>query len=366
MIKIAYDVSFLCLLLFTFALQKPQTIVASYICAALYIIFSQRRIIIKSYNLLAWGVATGICMLAFISFNHGITPLFYLIVTPILIISAKQFANQSLEHITVCLRNFYWLFVFTIAIGLAAYWDEAEPLGAIIPGASTNGLPSYLIVVQISYSLIFYLKKNRLPVISSIATLIVAIFGLGRASMIVAALILLFSIFTNAITSKSDRKILFRSAAIATLPLVLYLYESHNYIFIFVEQLIQGSKFSASVMDDARKVQIDDYFNKLDAWRFLFGADYSNTSINQYFGGKPDNSYIRLHAYFGISGFFLVMISLLLIAISDRLKTQKIIALILISMSLLRATTEAIFFPSVLDFFYFLYLFIFFRFSKKR
>jgi hypothetical protein len=363
--KIVYDVSFLCFLLLTFALQQPQTIVASYVCAALYIIVSQRNIIIKSSNLLAWGGATVICMLPIISFNHGITPLFYLVVTPLLIISAKHFTNQSLEHITFCLRSFYWLFVLIIAIGLAVYWGEAEPLGSIIPGTSTNGLPSYLIVVQIAYSLACYLKTNRLPIFSSITTLMIAFIGLGRASIIVATLILFFSIFANTITSKSDRKVLFRLVAVTILPLVMYFYESHNYIISVVEQLIAGSKFSASVMDDGRKVQIDDYINKLDTWTFLFGADYSNTSIEQYFGGRPENSYLRLHAYFGISGFFIVFTSLLLIAVSNRLKTQKIIALTLISMSLLRATTEAILFPTVLDFFYFLYLFIYFQFSKK-
>lgn len=365
--KIIYDFTFLTLLLSAFIVQLPATIAASYFLSVIYITLGLRQVSIKETDLFSWGLAASACLLAALTFNHGGTPIFYLALSPFLYLSARYLAANSDGHVIACLRNLYWIFVLGIALGIGANWDDPEPLGAIFPWSSTNGIPSYLIVIQIAYSLAYYLKHNRLPVISSMATLVVAFFGLGRGSIIASALIFLISISVNLTIAKSliDRIIAFRLLIVATPPLAIYVYNNFDEIFFAIDLLIEGSKFSGGVLDEHRGRIIADYLNKIDAWTLLFGMNYSGTSIVQYYGGNPHNSFIRMHSFYGLAGIIIIFIPVLVIALSNRVMAQKFIAVIFISISLLRATTEPIFFPSTLDFFYFLYFIIFFRFSKK-
>jgi hypothetical protein len=131
------------------------------------------------------------------SFNHGITPLFYLVLSPFLIAASNAFSKKSLDEVNLILKSVYYILSIIIFLGLLANLDSPEPLGAIIPWVSTNGIPATIIVLQIAYSISYYLKYNRLPLLSAIFTLIIAVFGLGRGSMIVGFAILIFTLIVN-------------------------------------------------------------------------------------------------------------------------------------------------------------------------
>lgn len=366
--NIIYDTCFLSALLLAFSIQQPATIVATYVLCAVYIMMAYDQFTFSKDQIFIYAGITIPCLLAVLNYNHGLTSAFYLLALPLVIVAAKIFANKAHEHIILCLSNVYWLFVVALAVGLAMHWDDPEPLGAIFPGSSTNGLPSYLIVVQIAFSIAYYLKNNRLPLLSAIATLVVAVFGLGRGSMITAALILLFSLFINVSVagSKTDKNVFLIAAGLMVLPLGFYSYNNYDELVSAVDLLIEGSKFSGGVLDEHRGRILMDYLNKIDVWSLIFGTDYSGTSIVQDYGGNPHNSFIRVHSFYGIAGLLYVALPLFVVAISGRRRVQKNIILILIIFALLRATTDPIFFPSTLDFFYFLYFFIFFNFAERK
>lgn len=366
--KIIYDTFFLSMFLLAFSVQQPATIAATYIMCALYIFIEKDRFNIDKNIILIYAILTVPCLLAVLNYNHGLTSAFYLFTFPLIFIAAKIMFNKSHDHILLCLRNLYWLFVFGIFVGLALNWENSEPLGAIFPGSSTNGIPSYLIVVQIAFSIAYYLKNCRLPLLSSTVTFVVAIFGIGRGSIIVAALILLFSIFINATSSRliNERKIIFILTGILSLFFGLFLYNNYYELIASVQLLIEGSKFSAGVLDEHRVRMVADYLNKIDGFSLIFGTNYNDTSIVENYGGNPHNSFIRVHSFYGIAGLFYVAIPLFLISISNRRRDQKYITFFLILLTLIRATTEPIFFPSPLDFFYFSYFFIFFNFANRR
>jgi hypothetical protein len=353
----------MCLLLIGFIIQKPVTIAATYMVAALYLVSNQKNILFKNQHILIWALMAGVCMLASLTFNHGATPIFYLTVTPFLFLSARHLANKCHVHIVDCLKNVYWIFAIAIAIVIVKNWDDPVPL-EVFSWSSTNGIPSYFIVVQIAYSLVYYLKSNRLPILSAIATLSVAVFGLGRGSMVTATLILLVSIIFNVTFSKSiaDR----RNVLILIAITIIIMVANYNDISSAVDLWIEGSKFSSGVLDEHRGRMINDYLKNIDGWTLIFGMDYAGTSISQYYGGNPHNSFIRIHSFYGLQGLLFIFFPLLFIIASNREGIQKVVAIVFISLSLLRSSTETIFFPSTLDFFYFLYFFIFMKFSKKR
>lgn len=366
--QVIIDTSTLVLLLGLFTVQLPATLVGSYFIAFVLVLTKVSTLRFRQGAFLAFLLCLAFFTIPALTFNHGGTPLLYLFISPFLALLACDFSKNSIDHIRTILRNTYWIFVIFIGFALALHWDKPEPLGSILPWASTNGIPSYLIVVQIAYSIAYYLQFNRLPLLSASATFVICIFGLGRGSIIVASLILFICLFGNTllIKVKKDRLILLSLILIGLGPLIFIFYYSSREIFEVIGALFDGSKFSSGVLDEHRGRILSDYLGKLDVVGLLLGTSYEQTSINQLYGGNPHSSFIRAHSFYGILALCAIFLPVLALALSKRDSIQKFISILLVLLALIRATSEPIFFPSTLDFFYYLYFLLFFRFSKKR
>lgn len=368
MVNVFFDSIFLAVLLVLFALQQPESLVVGGILCALYALVKSDFFSIDLYRLVVCLLVIPICLIAVFRLNHDFVPVFYLFSTVSALYAANRFSSFPLKHVRFCLEIVFWIAVFGIAGGLALHWEATEPLGELIPGSSTNGLPSYLIVVQIALSISVFLEKNKLPVLSALATLVVAVFGLGRGSIIVAFLVLLFSFFVNyfVVRSEAEKNILVRLFfGIFFLSVVLGAVGYAGYLGL-MDDWVEGSKFSAGVLDPHRGYMLADYLGKLDAWSLLFGADYSGTSIESIYGGNPHNSYIRLHSYYGIFGLLVVVLSPFAIFATNKGFSFKWIVFVLVLLVLIRAVTEPILFPTLLDFFYVLYFLVFWKHAPSR
>lgn len=361
------DVFLLLLLLILFTAQLPATIFFAYALSALYLAARAKNIFVDRLHLNIFGGFTAISTLPALTFNHGITPVFYLLLTPILLLLAVNFSAKPLDHVLKVLKYVTWIFITLILALAAANWDQAEPLGSILPWTSTNGLPSYLIVVQIAYSIAFYLFSGRLPLISSLATFFISLIGLGRGSIIIAGLITIFSFTANAVcekkTTASFSARIFSKIIFAPLAFCLTYYWAD--ISEQADLWIEASKFSAGVVDEHRSAIISDYIGKLDLLSSAIGADYSGTVINTHYGGNPHNSYIRLHSFYGAASVAAIFLPLVLILIAPVRRSHRAVVFTLIGCVLLRAYSEPILFPSTLDFFYFLYFAMFFSYGEK-
>jgi len=352
-----------------FVVQLTATIVGSYIICALVILFNANTVQInrRHFEFILAGIF--FCFLSAASFNHQVTPLFYLAMTPLLLWVASNFSSNSLAVIRSSLRNTFWIFSIFIFSGLILHWDEPEPLGAILPWTSTNGFPSYLIVLQIAYSLSYFLEFKRLPLSSCFITLIVAAFGLGRGSMIVGVAMILSSLFLNIAILKSskDQWWAFRIFPIFIGAIYIFYIYNAGSILSMIDLWFENSKFSNGVLDEHRGRMLIDYLEMLESpLRLFFGASYEHTSINDVYGGNPHNSYIRVHSFYGLFGLLIVFVPLISLFISRKNRIQKFVFALFIIFALLRAVSEPIFFPSTLDFFYFVYFFLFFNFAKKN
>lgn len=368
MVNVVFDSIFLAALLVLFALQQPESLVVGGILCALYALVKSNFFSINLSWLIVCLLVLPICLIAVFRLNHDFVPVFYLFSTVSALYAANRFSSFPLKHVRFCLEIVFWIAVLGIVCGLALHWGAAEPLGELIPGSSTNGLPSYLIVVQIALSISVFLEKNRLPVLSALATFVVAIFGLGRGSIIVALLILLFGVFVNFfVVSAGARKSIFGRLFVVFvfLSVLLGAVVYFDY-FTVMQELIERSKFSAGVLDSHRGDMLADYIGKLDAWSLFLGADYSGTSINTTYGGNPHNSYIRLHSYYGIFGLLLVVLSVFAMFAANKRFVCKSVVFILVFFALIRAVTEPILFPTLLDFFYALYFLIFWKHAPSR
>jgi hypothetical protein len=362
------DTAAIVLLLCLFIVQLPIAIASSYILGLLFLVFGASSAELKTKYVEIYVVVILFCLPAATTFNHGLTPLFYLIFSPSIVFLVIHFTNNSLDHVTKVLRNVFWAYIFGVATVLFLHWDEPEPFGAVFSWSSTNGIPAYLIIVNIAYTVAYFLKYNRIPIHPAAITLVVAFFGVGRGSIISASVLLVLGICINlfVVKSKQDIALAPKIALIALLPVLALIYSYADLITTQYEMFVEGSKFEEGVLDVHRGYMLSDYLDKLDALSLFIGTSYDGTSINLYYGGNPHNSFIRVHSFYGLFALLFVFAPLFLMWLSNRDRTQTTVIFLFAVVALMRATTEPILFPTPLDFFYIMYFVLFFRFARQK
>lgn len=365
MLKIVFKSGFLIALMMAFVLQRPETLLFGGVLCAVYAASNRKSFHVKWSELFVVLIVALICGFSVLSFNHGLSPIFYLFSTFAIFYAAMHFNSSSIKELSLSLRIVFWLAIFAIGWVLLKYWDFPEPFGEIIPGSSTNGIPSYLIILQIALSLAVFLERKRLPITSPIFTLAVAVFGLGRGSIVVACIILTSSIVINFSLNqmtRTTRLAIMLLMALAVL-IVLFVFGSYFDYGLINDNLVGQTKFSEGLLDPYRAEIFDEYLSKLDYFSLLFGADYSGTVIATQYDGNPHISYVRTHAYYGFFGLLFVVFSPMLILLSNKKLLYKFVFLSFILFALIRALSEPLLFPTLLDFFYFSYFFMFFRYA---
>jgi hypothetical protein len=85
----------------------------------------------------------------------------------------------------------------------------------------------------------------------------------------------------------------------------------------------------------------------------LFGADYSGTVIEYEYFGNPHIAYIRTHSLFGFPLTLLVLLSPGFLLLARKALADKMVFFVFIGVVAFRALSEPLFFPTLLDFFYF-------------
>jgi hypothetical protein len=359
--KILYDIIFLSLYFFLYVLQLQSTIILSYVVAAIYAFFCLKGIKTSKIIFKIYSIVAGLFLLSIINFNHGFTPLFHLIFLPVILLIADYFSKKKLVDLYQIFRAFQYQNIFLVTLGLLYNYNEIDPIGSIIPWVSRNGITSVLIVCQIIFSFMTYLYNKRFPIFSSLLVVIISFYGLGRGSIIVSILLLLYGIFLNIANTRSN--LIKISSVIVVIGLFFY-FSSNTETITLVENIEDGlnqTQFGQGYTDEARTSINNEYISNLDPWHFLFGSSYNNTSIEKYFGGNPHNSFIRLHSYYGIFGIIVLLNLLISILIAKRNATIKFVLLGLLLLLLFRAYTEPILFPSSLDLFFLMMVALFFR-----
>lgn len=223
------------------------------------------------------------------------------------------------------------------------------PLEDLIPGQSSNGVTSYLLVALINYAIAKYAVCRSSSIFVSFLTLVICYIGYGRASLIVGLLVL----FANLLLFLGKKYLIFLICFALVFSRELYLIYA-----VDIEFLVYSTKLGAGLYDQHRELQISDYMSAINPVTLITGASYAGTSIESLYNGNPHNSYIRAHNIFGLV--YLVSILVLpFLLISFRVFSSRIVfPLGLLLLLFLRAATETIIFPTLFDLFYFSICFI--------
>lgn len=268
---------------------------------------------------------------------------------------------SSVVGITVALHLFNYVRITAFAIKATLYItqfililyvllsSEEFPLETITQGSS-NGVTSYLIVLQAVH--VFYSIKylNRAPFYSALITLYLCYVGYGRGSLISAAIITsycMFFLFFN--FNGYLKKIIIGGIFSFVIFYFVYIYIDSIYYYFIVK-----TKLSAGLIDSSRLSMYSDYFTNLDAYGAIFGGSYSGTAIELLYGGNPHSSIVRAHYIFGLP--FLIVIFFIFTWAFFKTKF-KILYFSTVGVIFFRSMSEPFLLPSQMDFFLFLILF---------
>ena len=346
------------LVLGSFVSQIPIVIGIGTLVCALYVYASWAHFPVAFEKVATLMIICLLFLPAFLKPYHGLSPLFYFFSTVVTFFAAKSVSQSSPLVLLTAFRTLYVVSLGAIGVVLYLFWGNPEPFGMVIEGSSTNGIPAYLIVVQIGLSLCFYLVHRRLPLWPTVATAAVAFYGNGRGSLIVASFLicatLVLNLLPTAARQRGSQIRLFAMFLAAAVGLAFYGVELGDF-------LARHTKLSAGIMDTNRLEIWNDYAEKLGPFTLLFGADYAGTIIETQYNNNPHIAYIRTHAFFGLPLTMLAIVSPAIVLFSRKIFSAKLVFFTFIGLGALRAYTEPIFFPTLLDFFYFTYFWIFFN-----
>lgn len=340
-----------------FAYQATYTFVGgTALCAVFLVIY--RRLLRFDAEMATRGIIVLFLLCpAFFKPGHGFSPVFYVFSTAIAFLTALVISRFSAMAIHRAATIVYWFLAALVLMVLAIFWGSPFPFGEVVEGSSTNAIPAYMIIVQLLLCTTSFVVNGRAPILTPLLTFLIAFFGSGRGSLVVGGLIVGGSLIINLFPRNVSP--LYRIALIA-LSLAAMAYLALNIQELY-EYVAQYTKLSVGVVDENRLGILNDYLATITPVTFFLGSEYEGTLIDILYKGNPHISFIRTHSFFGIFGLLLAALSPLVVFFARAPWSVKFPLGFFVTMAVLRAATEPILFPTLLDTVYFLMIMLFFR-----
>ncbi len=155
-------------------------------------------------------------------------------------------------------------------------------------GLSKNYPGCLLVMLCCFWGFVKYIYYKELPLLLPIASMIMAYFLDGRASLICLVAMVLFCL--------SYRKK--RYIMLSTILVALFLLACWDYIVFYYDSTSVNSKGM-----ETERIEIwNSYFENLDLPTFLFGLETRNLPFLKFYSGNPHNSLLNFHYRMGIIG----------------------------------------------------------------
>lgn len=340
-----------------FAYQSIYTFVGGTALCVVFVIFYRKLLDIDAEFATRALLVLLLLTPAFLKPGHGFSPVFYLFATAISFLTARVMSRFAATAIHRAATIIYWVCLAMVSAVLVLYWDSPTPFGEVIEGSSTNGIPAYMIIVQLLLCVTSFVVKGRAPILTPVLTFAVAFLGSGRGSLVVGGLLIAGSLIINLFprhVSPLYRITLVTLSLFAMVELALNIQELYDYVARY-------TKLSVGVVDENRLGILNSYLSTITPTTFFLGSEYQGTIIDIQYKGNPHISFIRTHSFFGIFGFLFAILSPFVVLFARAPWSLKLPLGFFVALAVLRAATEPILFPTLLDTFYFLMIFVFFR-----
>lgn len=343
-------------LFYSFVLQTPLiTVLSLFIsifCLFYYLFFFKLR-----YNsALLVAVLFFTCSLGMFKISHDISKLFYLVQFSVLLILC-QFISENPRRYFKTIKALFYSFLILSYYVLIVNFEKHEPLSHFIEGSSQNGIPSYLLILFLSYLFCSLYFDRKLPLLPAILCLVISFYGEGRGSLVISIAVFLICYLYLFLKPNPTKGFSGKLLVLSAISIAVVF--SINFTFI-VDFVVTGSKLSVGLKDTNRLDILYSYLDSLTYYEILVGGSYDDNIVSTKYLGNPHIAYVRLHAFFGLLPVILVILSPLMI-LFKKLSINNFFLFLIISLYLARAISEPVLFPTALDFFYFMSFFIFFH-----
>lgn len=290
---------------------------------------------------------------------HGnLEALFYAVTSLVSLLFAYWLAKQDKEKVvTLSLFVLTFFYLFFIYSG-TKHGFQPNDINNYFIESSRNAVSTVALLFQILYSATYYRARNKLPKITPIITLLIAIFSYGRSGIALSALLVMISFASVFWHSKALYKLFFLFLVLALSVLLLQYIEAIKYV-IFTE-----TNFSSG-LDTPRTQMIREYIARLDLSSIILGKDLSTIAIINQYNNNPHNSVIYGHSQYGV--FYIVLLLGLSLIIIRRTLFRKggIIYAALIFIFFIRILSDKISLPGVFDYIFY-YIFYVIYFDNKK
>ena len=347
-IRTAFILALQILMVLSIATRHPVVLALFVLCTGALILFEHNKIeFSQRYKSLA--IFTMVSAAAVLPLNVFINPnvVFHFTILAGCLFSGFYAARKGIDYAEA---SKFLLILFQSYIFIYLYYKgtETQPLEDIVKDSSSNGITSYLVCLQINYSIAMMVIHRKVSIITSILTLWICVIGYGRGSIIAAAGIMLLNISFFAFSTK----LLSVRMAIVLGSVAFVLYAAQNFGIIY-DYVYSNTKIGSGLYDQERSIIIASYLERIDGLNLLTGVDIRGSIIDRFYNGNPHNSYIRAHMIFGLS--YIVAIAVALIMALQKLPdfTTKAYCALAATMLLFRAATEPILFPTPFDFIFY-------------
>lgn len=254
---------------------------------------------------------------------------------------AARFLFKDLRH-ALHLSGFLLIAYFGIfALYGLIYGFDASSIDGFFPNSSRNGVSAIAIFLQVFYSAAHFITRGSLPVATAAITFGISVLCHGRAGILVAGLLLAVSAGRH-VFGHPHRAVLGIGAMIMA-GIVLYIVPNS-----IVSDLIAATNFHRRGFESLRFDMIDQYLASLDLRSFLAGVDLSTVPLIAQYNLNPHNSFLRGHAFFGIS--YLAFLAVLAGVIAKGLLQRQWVLVFLLMLLLARAFVDITAFFDLLDF----------------
>jgi hypothetical protein len=346
----AVAVAVLSLLVVAFATRAPALLAAYALAAVALVVAGMRSLSALAGRelLVATLLATAILLVLPVAMVRNVNVAFHAI-TVALSFAAAYVLTRNLPAYVLASRITLLAAQAYVVAYLARSGLEDFPLENMLPDSSSNGVTSYLVVLQANACAGAYLLRRRTGVLSALVTLAICIVGYGRGSILAAAAIVAVCALFGAAGGSRLRALLGVLLVTAASAGVYLAFQDEIDTFVQV-----NTKIGSGLDDEPRQEIIGDYLGKIDgAGPLLLGADYRGTSVETAYYGNPHNSYIRAHNIFGLP-YLLVMLAWPLLL--DRRHwpgARRLFVHLMLALVLARSFTEPLLFPTFFDLYYF-------------
>ncbi|APA67021.1 hypothetical protein YQ44_03365 [Janthinobacterium sp. 1_2014MBL_MicDiv] len=345
--------TFLTLLVAAFAL-RIEWLVGLYIGVALCVVLRNANMFRTANNLERWVMLLLLCtltlMLPLSTMRSWTAPMHYGV--SLLSMAAAFVLSRNMEALLAACKYSLVIALTVLLATLSVTGLGDFPLENLIPDSSSNGITSYLIVMQATYSALKFLRHRQASLITASLTLFICIIGYGRGSILASAAIVAINLLSYVSWRRDLRGL--RSIALGLGAVFLVSIYFADHIVDFVEA---NTKIGSGLIDEPRQRILTDYMNKIDWASALTGADYDGTSIESDFNGNPHNSFVRAHHIFGAL-YLLALAAFPLALVRKRLPPSvKAFAGSMLCIVLFRCATEPVLFPTIFDFYFFAFFF---------